>query len=77
MTALSIYNDDASGKPEHLLNFDNIATTLGQLGVLIERWDANRQLSDDAIQDEVLSAYQDSIDKLKKKYQFQSIDVGH
>ena len=75
MTALSIYNDDAIGKPEHLLNFDSIATTLGQLGVLIERWDANKQLSDDAIQDEVLSAYQDSIDILNKKYQFQSIDV--
>jgi len=75
MTVLSIYNDDASGTPEHIRNFDEIAQKLESIGVLIERWEATKTLADDAQQDEVLSAYRASIDLLNSKYGFQSIDV--
>jgi 1,2-dihydroxy-3-keto-5-methylthiopentene dioxygenase len=75
MTALSIYNDDATGEPEHILPFKRIASTLNKLGVQIERWDANKKLSADARQDEVIDAYKESIDRLNQKYQFQSVDV--
>jgi 1,2-dihydroxy-3-keto-5-methylthiopentene dioxygenase len=75
MTVLSIYNDNAAGKPEHIKKFDAIARQLGDVGVLIERWEANQPLSDNAQSEEVLSAYKESIDRLNKKYGFKSIDV--
>jgi len=75
MTVLSIYESDAGGVPEHLRDFDGIASKLERVGVLIERWETNRPLSQNAGQEEVLSAYRESIDRLNKKYGFQSIDV--
>lgn len=75
MTVLSVYNDDASGTPEHIRNFDQIAQRLGSVGVLIERWAAGAHLSQNAQSEEVLSAYKESIDKLNAKYGFKSIDV--
>ncbi|MEX2353602.1 MAG: cupin, partial [Gammaproteobacteria bacterium] len=75
MTVLSIYNDNANGPPEHIRDFDDIAQVLDNVGVLIERWEATAKLGDSAQQDEVLSAYKDSIDRLNDKYGFQSIDV--
>lgn len=75
MTILSIYNHDATGSPEHIRDFDQIAQKLDDVGVLIERWDANKKLSENAQSEEVQAAYQDSIDRLHDKYDFQSIDV--
>jgi 1,2-dihydroxy-3-keto-5-methylthiopentene dioxygenase len=75
MTVLSIYKDDASGKPEHIHDFAAIAARLDGVGVLIERWEAGAKLSDHAQQDEVLAAYKGSIDKLNNRYGFKSIDV--
>lgn len=75
MTTLSIYNEDATGAPEHIHNFNIIAERLGDAGVLIERWEANKPLPEDADQDDVLQAYRDDIDRLNTKYGFQSIDV--
>ncbi len=75
MTVLSIYQSDAGGEPEHLRDFEEIASRLDSAGVLIERWEADRPLSEDAGQEEVLSAYKESIDRLNKKYGFQSMDV--
>ena len=75
MTTLSIYNDDASGTPEHISDFNMISTRLGDAGVLIEKWQANKPLRDDAQQEEVLTAYRDDIDRLNAQYGFQSMDV--
>ncbi len=75
MTVLSVYNEDASGTPEHISNFADIATRLNSVGVLIERWEAGQKLSENAQSDEVITAYQTSIDRLNAKYGFKSIDV--
>ena len=75
MTTLSIYNENNSSKPEHILDFPEIAARLDSVGVLIERWEANKPLSENAEQDEVLSAYKEAIDKLNTQYRFQSMDV--
>lgn len=75
MTVLSVYNNDASGQPEHLHDFGQIAARLGDAGVLIERWEAGQPLSADAQSEEVLAAYRPSIDRLNEKYGFKSIDV--
>jgi 1,2-dihydroxy-3-keto-5-methylthiopentene dioxygenase len=74
MTVLSVYHEDGS-QPEHIRDFNNIARRLNEVGVLIERWEANQPLSLNAQSEEVLAAYKTSIDRLNNKYGFKSIDV--
>jgi len=52
-----------------------IATRLDQIGVLFERWQADRPLGDDADQDTILAAYAEPVARLKAKYGFRSADV--
>lgn len=75
MSALRIY--DEAGQPTEAAtsDFETIATKLAEQGVQFERWEASENLPDDAEQDALLKAYQNSIDKLKKTYEFKSVDV--
>lgn len=75
MTSLTIYNDDMSDTPINISGYDNMIATLAKAGVLLERWEANQVLGEDADQDAVIAAYQQSIDILNRKYNFKSIDV--
>jgi 1,2-dihydroxy-3-keto-5-methylthiopentene dioxygenase len=75
MTALTIYDETAGGKGETLKDFSAIAAKLEEIGVQFEKWEASKPLSPDAGQEEVIAAYQDAIDRLNKKYGFQSVDV--
>lgn len=75
MTALTIYQDDASTRLEQLTDPAAIAARLADIGVEFEQWQADRPLAHDADQEAVLAAYADAVDKLNKKYGFQSIDV--
>lgn len=52
-----------------------IARELDAIGILFERWQADRELADDASQEEIIAAYRDSVDRLKDRYSFQSADV--
>ncbi len=75
MTILSIYSEDNSSQPVHYRDLSEISSRLEEAGVLLEHWEANQPLSENADQEEVLSAYKESIDKLNEKYGFQSMDV--
>jgi 1,2-dihydroxy-3-keto-5-methylthiopentene dioxygenase len=52
-----------------------IAQQLAAIGVRFEFWQANRSLSPDADQDEVLAAYADDVARLNAEYGFKSVDV--
>jgi len=75
MTSLTIYDDKMQNAPMNITGDNEIISVLAEAGVLLEHWDARQKLAADAGQDEVIAAYQDSIDKLTDKYKFQSIDV--
>lgn len=75
MTTLKIYPDTGNGDPEVYTDHAEIANILQGIGVEFERWDAGRELADNAGQEEVMAAYQQAIDKLNRKYGFKSIDV--
>jgi len=76
MTTLTIYADsDASQVLGTYHDAATIREQLAQIGVEFERWEANQPLSTTATQDEVIAAYRASIDKLKAKYGFVSVDV--
>lgn len=74
MSILAVYS--SPGASPHVVRNDNeIAAMLGRIGVLFERWEANRPIDDNADQASVLGAYQDSIDRLNDRFDFQSVDV--
>ena len=75
MTMLQVCSE--TGAPEGAVIRDaaEISRVLGGLGVEFEQWKADKPLADDADQDAVLAAYQDSIEKLNKRYGFESKDV--
>jgi 1,2-dihydroxy-3-keto-5-methylthiopentene dioxygenase len=75
MTTLQIYKENGAALGAAMVDFKQIARTLGEHGVLLERWEATARLAADAGQEEVLAAYQSSIERLNKRYGFQSIDV--
>jgi 1,2-dihydroxy-3-keto-5-methylthiopentene dioxygenase len=75
MTRLTVYNDDLNGEPQTITGDENIIAALADAGVMLEHWQADADLPANADQDTVIAAYQSSIDKLKQKYNFQSIDV--
>lgn len=75
MTSLTIVADDSRDNPQTLSDYPAIARELNAVGVLIEKWQANQPLAADADQETVTAAYRDSIEKLKKKYNFTTVDV--
>jgi 1,2-dihydroxy-3-keto-5-methylthiopentene dioxygenase len=77
MSALTVYPDNQPDFGETATDFTAIQTRLNAIGVQFERWTANCELAADADadQDTVLAAYSDSIDRLKRQYSFQSVDV--
>ena len=75
MTSLTIMADDRSGSAQTFTDYQAITRELNAVGVLLEKWAANQPLPQDADQDTVIAAYQDSINELKKKYAFTTVDV--
>ncbi|MDD1622421.1 MAG: cupin [Methylococcaceae bacterium] len=75
MSALTTYSDD---QPQHgttTREFGTIAEQLNAIGVQFERWQAECEFAADAKAQDVLNAYQGSVDRLKQQYGFQSADV--
>ncbi len=76
MSHLTVYNEDDAANP--LLateDFAEIAAALGGAGIRIERWQADRDLPDDADSDTIIAAYQAEIDKLVAEGGYQTWDV--
>ncbi len=76
MTTLKIFNDTIAAKPvATYTDIDIIATQLHGVGVRIERWKANKTLTNDMSNDDIIAAYRESVDCLMNEYGFQSADV--
>ncbi|MDA1342769.1 MAG: cupin [Methyloglobulus sp.] len=75
MSVLTIYLDDQPKKGKRYTDFVAIERELAGIDVKFERWTANRELTVDDDQATIISAYQESIDKLKQLHGFQSVDV--
>jgi 1,2-dihydroxy-3-keto-5-methylthiopentene dioxygenase len=77
MSALTIYNEEASIELAKTTDFTVIAEQLNKLGVQFERWAINNSLTSDTNSDTILENYRDSINTLNAQYGFQSVDVIH
>lgn len=75
MSRLTIFKDDNSTIHEDFTEYLEISDRLNAIGVQFEQWQASQPLSDDAGQDEVMSAYQDQIDELNAHHGFTTVDV--
>jgi 1,2-dihydroxy-3-keto-5-methylthiopentene dioxygenase len=75
MSALTVYADSRPDSGVTVTDFSEIQNQLNDIGVRFERWTANCELTADADQETVISAYSDSIERLKQQYGFQSADV--
>ncbi|WP_312703125.1 1,2-dihydroxy-3-keto-5-methylthiopentene dioxygenase [Stutzerimonas nitrititolerans] len=76
MSILSVYHESA---PEHpfkvLTHVEDIAATLAEAGVQLERWEAGARLSAGASADEVIAAYRPQIDRLMNERGYAAVDV--
>ena len=76
MSNLKIYHEMEPEQPLlETQDFAGIAEQLKKAGVHFERWNANAELSSDADNNQILSAYQSEIDRLVADQGFQSYDV--
>lgn len=75
MTTLTIYPTDDRQSPTTIQDFEAIQSALTGLGIRFERWQADRELTNESHQDEVIAAYRAEVDRLKAEQGFQSVDV--
>jgi 1,2-dihydroxy-3-keto-5-methylthiopentene dioxygenase len=76
MTTLTVYSERDTARPlGHYTDFGQIREQLASIGIHVERWQASQPLAATATPEEVLAAYDDSIQRLKGQYGFQSVDV--
>ncbi len=75
MSTLTVFTEHDRHPTEVVTDGSEIGRRLGGIGVRFERWQANRALSDDASQEDIIAAYQAQVDALMQEYNFKSVDV--
>lgn len=76
MSQLRVYAADNPAKPLLTSNqAHTIADELNKVGILFERWHADREITEDADADTITAAYKDEIDRLINDRGYQTHDV--
>ncbi|VVP30829.1 Acireductone dioxygenase [Pseudomonas fluorescens] len=76
MSSLSVYPVSSPELPNKVLtHFDDIASTLAEQGVRFDRWQAATKLQPGASPQDIIGAYQASIDELMTKQGYINVDV--
>ena len=68
MTLLTIHPDDRPNEMTVLDDPIQIARKLSEVGVLFERWAAEQAFTPEASQEEIIGAYQSSVNRLIDRY---------
>ena len=75
MSRLTIFTETDRHPTEELIDGAEISRRLSAIGVRFERWDAERALTDNASQEDIIAAYRTQVDALMDEYDFKSVDV--
>jgi 1,2-dihydroxy-3-keto-5-methylthiopentene dioxygenase len=76
MSRLRVFHDTNGGEPVKVTSkHDEIAKELGAVGVRFEQWQANKPVAPGASQDDVIAAYREDIERLKRDEGYQAVDV--
>lgn len=76
MSTITVYQDNAPQRP--LLNsseYDVIRNTLNAVGVRFERWRANREITKDMPQEQIIDAYRNEIERLQAEEGYVTVDT--
>ena len=75
-STLRVFDENDGTKPVvDTTDRAEIARLLGERGIVFEQWEASAPLSAESGQDEILAAYADDVDRLKKTYGYTTVDV--
>ncbi len=75
MSLLKVFSAD-NAKPLYTIEaHDQITAELDQVGIKFEAWQACQPIPAFAGQEDVISAYRESVDRLMAEYNFKSVDV--
>jgi 1,2-dihydroxy-3-keto-5-methylthiopentene dioxygenase len=76
MSRLTIYPENNSARPIlDTTDAREITRALKDIGVVFERWKASAHLSQSATNDDVLNAYKDDVERIKREQGFSTADV--
>ncbi len=76
MSSLTVYHENQPEQPLKLLTHaEDIASTLAEVGVRFERWEAAAPIAAGASRDEVIAAYAHEIERLKRERGYITVDV--
>ena len=76
MSSLSVYHQTSANLPNKVLtHLEDIASTLAELGVRFERWQAAAPLAPDASHDELIGAYRTPLDGLMAERGLAHVEV--
>jgi 1,2-dihydroxy-3-keto-5-methylthiopentene dioxygenase len=76
MSILSVYHESNPQQPQKVLtHVEDIAATLGEVGVRLERWQASAPIAAGASPEEVIAAYRPEIDRLINERGYVTVDV--
>jgi len=76
MSRLRIFHDTNGGEPVKVTSkHEEISRELGAVNVRFEQWQANKPIAPGASQDEVIAAYREDIERLKREEGYQAVDV--
>ena len=76
MSILSVYQDTAPEQPLKVLtHVEDIAATLAEVGVQLERWEASTPIRAGASSEEVIAAYRPQIDRLMGERGYVTVDT--
>lgn len=76
MSQLTVYSAQDPATPlSSTSDFAEIEASLGAAGIRFERWNADRELADDADPDTIIDAYREDIDRLIEERGYRTFDV--
>lgn len=75
MTVLALFRDGVAEPERVIMDFPEIAELLADVGVRLERWEADQPVEPSTPDDVVMDAYRDSVQRLKEQHGFQSVDI--
>ncbi len=75
MSTLKVFAAGSAELHKTISDYEKITAELQAAGVRFERWQAGAALSENSSQEEIIAAYQGSVDALVAEYGFKSVDV--
>jgi 1,2-dihydroxy-3-keto-5-methylthiopentene dioxygenase len=76
MSRLRIFPEgDGKAAEQTLTKHADIARALGDVGIRFEQWEASKPVVPGATQEQVIAAYHDDIERLKREKGYQAVDV--